>query len=449
MSDDKPFDGNRTIIRPNPRRRDGVNNAQPVRSPAPSRSQPNLTPTAHAKPIAFDHEQLSGASSVNMMLHFTSGLLAKTHKIRNQGSNASANLFIEIAQDVVTFQQNSLKAGYERYDVAIGSELICCFVDEIVRAMPWSHTTAWADQSLLNHLHQTTQGGEHFFVIVQKLIEHGKAKIDLIELAYILLSLGFTGRYGLSDGGYQALDTIKNQLYVFIEQSKGKPERALSVSWLGANKDQQQLGRLLPLWVTAAALSCLLLFLFTYLLFSLNKGSSAVAFDTISLTRDIPEYRGVSNSEVLPVVPIQASLRQLLAGEIQDGWLEVEDIDGGENVVLIGDRFFSSGSGKVNEKGIAIVQTIGQALLVIPGDLIISGHTDNVPIRTLQFPSNLVLSQARAQSVADTLNIDLQRIRVDARGDGEPRASNGSSEGRALNRRVEITLLKAFSEAEK
>ena len=243
MSNEKPFDGNRTIIRPNPRRRESTTNGQQTNTP---RNQPNLTPTAQAKPVAFDHQQLSGASSVNMVLHLASGILAKAHKIRNQGSNGSNNLFIEMAQDVVTFQQNSLKAGYERYDVAIGSELICCFVDEIVRAMPWSHTTSWAGQSLLNHLHQTTQGGEHFFVIVQKLIEHGKAKIDLIELAYILLSLGFTGRYGLLDNGHQALDTIKNQLYVFIEQSKGKPERALSVDWQGADKGQQKLGRLLP-----------------------------------------------------------------------------------------------------------------------------------------------------------------------------------------------------------
>lgn len=74
----------------------------------------------------------------------------------------------------------------------------------------------------------------------------------------------------------------------------------------------------------------------------------------------------------------------------------------------------------------------------------IAGHTDDVPIRTVQFPSNLELSLARASHIAQELtggDAGL-RSRVSAAGYGEQRpvASNADADGRARNRRVEIHL---------
>lgn len=77
----------------------------------------------------------------------------------------------------------------------------------------------------------------------------------------------------------------------------------------------------------------------------------------------------------------------------------------------------------------------------------ISGHTDDVPIRTAQFPSNLELSLARASRIAQELTEGDAglRTRVSAAGYGEQRpvASNADADGRARNRRVEIRLTRA------
>jgi chemotaxis protein MotB len=77
----------------------------------------------------------------------------------------------------------------------------------------------------------------------------------------------------------------------------------------------------------------------------------------------------------------------------------------------------------------------------------ISGHTDDVPIRTAQFPSNLELSLARASRIAQELvgGDAALRTRISAAGYGEQRpiASNTDAEGRARNRRVEIHLTRA------
>ncbi|CAN0603541.1 unnamed protein product, partial [Ectocarpus sp. 12 AP-2014] len=88
---------------------------------------------------------------------------------------------------------------------------------------------------------------------------------------------------------------------------------------------------------------------------------------------------------------------------------------------------------------------IGTALRSEPGQIIVAGHSDNIPIRTVRFPSNWHLSLARASSVAKILTgylSDPGRLSVDGRADNEPIASNDTAQGRAENRRIEIILIK-------
>ena len=70
------------------------------------------------------------------------------------------------------------------------------------------------------------------------------------------------------------------------------------------------------------------------------------------------------------------------------------------------------------------------------------GHSDDALIRTLRFPSNWELSTARAESVARLFatRVPGQRLRAEGRADTDPVESNDTPEGRARNRRVDVTL---------
>ncbi len=78
--------------------------------------------------------------------------------------------------------------------------------------------------------------------------------------------------------------------------------------------------------------------------------------------------------------------------------------------------------------------------------LIVEGHTDDVPIKTEQFPSNWELSTARAAKVArffiERLRFSPNRLVVAGYGEYRPLEPNDSDDHRALNRRVEIKILK-------
>ena len=110
---------------------------------------------------------------------------------------------------------------------------------------------------------------------------------------------------------------------------------------------------------------------------------------------------------------------------------------------------FASGSAALQGQANQIVPVIAALLSSLPERVTISGHTDNVPISTAQFPSNWELSSARAVSPMRGLmgvQPSLNPARFSALGYSEyrPIASNDTEEGRAQNRRVEVFIARSM-----
>jgi type VI secretion system protein ImpK len=149
-------------------------------------------------------------------------------------------------------------------------------------------------------------------------------------------------------------------------------------------------------------------------------------------------------SHAIAEVPPKPSLRELLSEEIEQQKLTLNEDQGKFLIQVEGDGLFSSGSVQV-EPGIKpLLERIALALNETDGAILVVGHTDNVPIRSLRFPSNWHLSRARSKAVAGILEKHLtqpERIRSEGLGSAEPLVPNDSRENRARNRRVEILLL--------
>lgn len=111
---------------------------------------------------------------------------------------------------------------------------------------------------------------------------------------------------------------------------------------------------------------------------------------------------------------------------------------------LMGETAFNSGSAEILQRMIPVLNKIGSLLSETRGDIVISGHTDNVPINSGMYPSNLVLSMARAASVAEFIlqktTVDPGRVATMGFGEYRPIDTNDTPEGRRKNRRVEIKL---------
>lgn len=137
-------------------------------------------------------------------------------------------------------------------------------------------------------------------------------------------------------------------------------------------------------------------------------------------------------------------LRAVFQQEIDDGKLLIRQE--GSNVViqLLEKDSFPSGSADLESNSLVTLAKIGELVGDMTGAITVSGHTDNVPVRSGgPYRSNWELSAARAASVAHELldtGLDPTRLMVSGHADTQPRDANDTAANRAANRRVDITF---------
>lgn len=152
----------------------------------------------------------------------------------------------------------------------------------------------------------------------------------------------------------------------------------------------------------------------------------------------------------LALSQIKEELEQYTSKEQIDNTIVIEK-SGAEIIIRFDDMLlFDVGKADMKAGAIPILSQLGTKLAdyLEQGYYIkCEGHTDNVPIRTTQFPSNWELSSARAISVArffiEEMDFDPAMISAEGMGEYRPRADNTTAEGRSMNRRVEIKLSKS------
>ena len=123
------------------------------------------------------------------------------------------------------------------------------------------------------------------------------------------------------------------------------------------------------------------------------------------------------------------------------------EIESGEHQVVIrlmGETAFDSGEARIRQEMLPLLKKIASILKGTKGEIVIAGHTDNVPVSGVRFRSNLQLSIERATRVTELLlaqePIAPERISAVGFGKFRPLESNDTAEGRKRNRRVEIII---------
>jgi chemotaxis protein MotB len=162
-----------------------------------------------------------------------------------------------------------------------------------------------------------------------------------------------------------------------------------------------------------------------------------------------PPSREDRAGDPLPQGPSLSSLRERLRQstaelQLEDG-IRVLDSDQGVVLRLADDFFFAEGGDALGPAAGPALERIASLLATTTNHLRIEGHSDDRPIATERFPSNWHLSAARAASIAVALaqaGVPGHRLAAAGLGAERPLVSNGTEEGRALNRRVEILVLR-------
>ena len=118
--------------------------------------------------------------------------------------------------------------------------------------------------------------------------------------------------------------------------------------------------------------------------------------------------------------------------------------DGSVTVEINASVLFSPGEAFLAENSIEALRAVATVIQEHNHEIHVEGHTDNIPIQTVNFPSNWELSTARASSVIRLFienGVDAARLTAIGYGENRPVDSNETSEGRKRNRRVSIMIL--------
>ena len=436
---DDPFfdmDDEHTIIKPNPRGR------APGQAQAP-RPQRNVDP---GKKV-----DLSSRPGLNPIEKAASVLLSLLSQIRNTSSHPNPNgLHKQLATEIQNFEKSAKKAGIDEKTIFIARYALCTTIDEFVMTTPWGSGSIWGNQSLLSLFHKETRGGERFFQLLNKLSEDPARNIDMLELLYVCLALGFQGRYRVSPNGLNELEEIREGLYHTIRHQRTEAEPELSPNWEGLKKSAIDKPPLIPAWLAAGITLFVLVGIFSLWRFSLGSHIDPVHARVMNIGREeslLPTRLLAPPADVyIPDPgPARFGLRQFLEPEIRSGEVTVEELPDRIVVSIAGDNLFDSGSEIISSEYHDIINRIGEGLEQTNGRVMVVGHTDNVPMgRNKRFSSNFTLSQSRAESVKKLLMNTVDnpsRLTAEGLGDTRPIASNATAEGRAQNRRVEIILM--------
>ncbi len=408
-----------------------------------------------------------GGEDVPTIVRSAAPLLNLAHSLRNTEEQPDIAELRRVTIDAVgRYERDLASARISPERARAAHYVVCATIDDVVLSKRWGVRAGWARSGLVSTFHMDVTGGDRVFDLLDHFQQSPGTNKDLLLLIYLCLSLAFEGRTRVSPRGSLELGRIRDSLYKTLLGQYGVFERELSPHWRGVSARHKPLRTAVALWTILSVLA--LLFALGYMFFTLSLNSASDATferlanlpprDTPSVLIETPKPKEVVAQTPPPVKkppetpppvvvkPQPTPLDNLLAflqPEVDRKLVTLSNSNGRLLVRINNSGLFDTGSADVSDKFRDLLQHIGGALASEKFRAVVVGYTDNVPIRTAQFPSNWHLSEARARAVGDILATYTGKdaILTEGRADSDPLASNDTQEGREANRRTEILVL--------
>lgn len=178
----------------------------------------------------------------------------------------------KLQHEIKAFENSAHKNHYRSQIILAARYLLCALVDEAITN--FHPDLNWHLHSLLYQFQHETWGGERFFTILERSAEDPPAYIDLLELGYICLSLGYKGKYQ-QPAELRELGLFIDRLYQIIEHQRGEQQPTLQ------NKPTHTTNqwRLPPWWAIVVGCGVILASIFVPYTLKLNKTITPLAYN--------------------------------------------------------------------------------------------------------------------------------------------------------------------------
>lgn len=384
-------------------------------------------------------DKVSGSD--NLLLQTAASLLNAVVQIRQAATHDDpASLRQLLIDEIRQFEQRSKQSGLP-FEMIIGARYcLCSVLDEAAAQTPWGTRGVWSGNGMLVTFHNENDGGEKFFQLLARISQKPQTHLWLLEVMHYCLLLGYEGRYRDTENGREQCEALRQRLAQLIANTRSsvitqaKPQ--VEVHPLASSLTRP----MIPLWACATVAVLLASLVYSGLNSRLGSESGPLlrTIYQLPLPQIVAGRRPASPQALL-------DLHQRLSDVIAAGQLQVSDGAFGSKVIIPADKLFAADGTVINPVGRALLARVATAMKDIKGTILVSVYTDNRPVQG-RFASSYEFSFARARALGQVLSLQLadnHAIRTEGRGDSNPLQPNDSSENRARNRRVEITLFAA------
>ena len=208
---------------------------------------------------------------INPLIASASALLSLAGYFPEKNKSSTPNLsllFEDLQHEIKVYENNAKMEQYHSDTIIAGRYLICAFLDEVIQC----EFPDWQNYSLLKLFHHEENNGERFFFMMEKLSQDPEYHIDLLELIFLCLNLGYRGKYQLEADGKEKLTLLTERLFDIIRIHRGDLKKELHIAPL--EKPHLPLAKIyFPLWLIAGFSIALLLTIYSS--FSYMLGNSA------------------------------------------------------------------------------------------------------------------------------------------------------------------------------
>lgn len=180
----------------------------------------------------------------------------------------------ELIQEVNHFQDSTKVLGYSSEYIIVSRFALCATMDDVIANTFWGGQGQWDNYSMLTVFNQDAMNHERFFIILERVIKDPDQYIDLMELMYICISLGFKGNYRATEYGTTQLDQITNALYRRIRLHRGEVIKTLAPFAIKTTRLTKSNSYAFPLWLIMTVTLCVIIVLFIGLGYMLDTISN-------------------------------------------------------------------------------------------------------------------------------------------------------------------------------
>ncbi|ESZ49667.1 type IVB secretion system protein IcmH/DotU [Mesorhizobium sp. RSR565B] len=415
------------------------------------------TPRAMPLPASGVTAKRSARAHPNVLVNAFSPLLEFAPELENaQPPENPEALRTRLLEELVRCRDATMVQGssLERADQA--AWLVAALLDDLALNTPWGGASAWPRQPLVVMLRGDVDAGAQFFARLEELERHPNRDREMLELQYHCMALGFRGKYRVPGrSGDRSLNAVRVAAARFLRDSdaEGAP---LSPNWKGVIASDEPQRFIVPIWVMVAAAAVIA----TAIHIGLSMSLSSQAVELSALVRALPPPTRTDVTRASPKVdaPPPVAVDFALLPEFQAAAPDElkRALSGTESVSLArlviqasNPELFQSSRAQLTDGFDPLIASVAKVILEnqeLIGDITVVGHTDGVPLqKTNPLSTNQRLSEARAAEIADILvqnGVPKERVRSEGRAATDPVADDGTREGRALNRRVEVLVEK-------